>query len=102
MRIRGAEYLKWISQGSINIHHDEILSGGAQLSVSVRMKHHGVCGIFIALYAKNGQALYEEAFATLHATPKEGLVWGVAGGVSTFQLNYSQNLSLRVQPPHEA
>ncbi|WP_296257673.1 MULTISPECIES: hypothetical protein [unclassified Pseudomonas] len=101
MRIRGAAYLEWISQGSANAEYDEILPGGAQLNVEIRMKPHGVCGIFVSIFTRNGQALYEELFATLHATPDDGVAWGIARGYAAHRATQSHVSSRRIPPKHE-
>ncbi|WP_296256077.1 MULTISPECIES: hypothetical protein [unclassified Pseudomonas] len=101
MRIRGAEYLEWASQGGINTEYDEILPGGAQLNVEVRMKPHGVCAIFVSLYTRSGRALYEELFATLHGSPEEGLTWGVTRGLSEHRVHHSNVPARKIPPSHE-
>lgn len=101
MRIRGKEYLEWISQGTPNTEYDEILPGGAQLNVEVRMKPLGFCAIFVSLYTRSGQALYEELFATLHATPDDGIIWGLTRALVEFRANHPQVSFIQVPPRFE-
>lgn len=99
MPIRGTEYLRWIAEGKINAQHDQILPGGAHLNVESRMKPHGVCEIAVCLYARNGTALYEEMFGTLHDSPAAGLKWGIQHGIDEFGTRHVH--SLQIKPPQE-
>jgi hypothetical protein len=99
MRIRGSGYLTWAVQGTISLQHDELLPGGVQLNVAVRMRPHGVCAIFVSLYARSGSALYEKLFATLHASQEQGLVWGISQGYHIYEANDLRLLSPIIPQP---
>lgn len=101
MRIRSVEYLQWISQGIPQAEHDQILPGGVQLNVEARMKPHGFCAIFVSIYSRSGQALYEELFATLHATPEEGVTWGIGRGLAKHHPTHSQHATRQTRPPYK-
>ena len=88
---RGEVFWQWADPTLHHRTHDETLDCGNCIDVQVRLSRTGATQMFIGVYAKEGQALFEEAFDNCPGdTMSRALVWGVAKAkeVAVFKQGY--------------
>lgn len=75
---RGEIFWQWADPSLHHRTHVEIMENGVAIDVQARLSRTGATQLFIGIYAKHGQALYEEAFLKRPGeTMTRALLWGV-------------------------
>lgn len=75
---RGEIFWQWADPSVHHRTHVEILENGVAIDVQARLSRTGATQLFIGIYAKHGQRLFEEAFLKRPGeTMTTALLWGV-------------------------
>ncbi|MGR6497969.1 hypothetical protein [Pseudomonas fulva] len=75
---RGEVFWQWADPTLHHRSHAEILPNGVSIDVQTRLSRTGSTQLFIGVYAKHGQRLFEEAFAKRPGeNMTKALSWGV-------------------------
>ncbi|MEK2608507.1 hypothetical protein WLF18_05240 [Pseudomonas shirazensis] len=74
---RGEIFWQWADPSLHHRTHVETMENGVAIDVQARLSRTGATQLFIGIYAKDGQALYEEAFLKRPGeTMTRALLWG--------------------------
>jgi hypothetical protein len=60
MRQRGEKYWEWVDAHQHNRSHAEELPNGKEIDVGVRLSSSGAIQMFIGVYDRSGEAIFEE------------------------------------------
>jgi len=60
MRQRGEKYWEWVDAQQHSRSHAEELSNGKEIDVGVRLSTTGAIQVFIGVYDRSGEAVFEE------------------------------------------